>query len=256
MKLSPENCKQAIKAWEVAIKDYSKIKILINPTSVFSFNQEQIEWVKDNNDYHRFHTYIGVYKDKLILIVVPLDEHGKEKKLDTYIASPLAPLKKELVLIDTDIVTTTKHTFLSKKLNISNYWEKVEKTKHNEPILSEKVSLKEIVKWKDESLNWFYEEWKSHNGCRIFKTFTVPFPDLGNKDDKHKEVKTLFGFKHSFIYEREIPVLIFVNISTSIDHQAEICSFFTQDENSHTNTSDWSEPCPPMCRDDNFNIFD
>lgn len=246
--LSKENCKQAINAWEITRHDYSKIDKLINPVSVFSFNRTQIDWLNKNNNNSRFHTYIGVHNDELILITVPLDKNGKEVNLTSYSTSILTPLQKELTLVETDVVTTIKKTTLSKNLKVTNYCEEIKLPTYNEPTITERASVDDIEKWKNECLDWFYNECNNFKGQRVFRTFTVPFADLVKKDEKYDGANVFFGFKHSSIYQRQIPVLIFVAINSK-SSEAKIIRSTTLDTEATTNTDDYSHPCPPMCID-------
>lgn len=254
--LSKEKCIQAIKRWEVTRTDYSKIEKLINPTAVFNFSQQDCKWLNENNNNSKFHTYIGVHNDELILIIIPLDKYGKELiNLPSYLTTTLIKLENELTLIEIDVVTTIKKTTLSKNLEVTNYCKEIILPTYNEPTITERASVEDIEKWKNECMDWFYHECTDFKGKRIFRTFTVPFADLVKEDEKYDEVKALFGLKFSSIYQRQIPVLIFVAIASK-SFQAKIIRSTTLDTKSETNTKDWSQPCPPMCSDlENFNLL-
>ena len=252
--LSKEQCIQAINNWVNARSNYDKVAALINPTSIFNFSQKDCEWVNEHNNNSKFHTYIGDHKDNLILIVVPVDKNGKEVELDNYLTTKLTPLEKQLTLIEKDIVTIIKKTTLSSQLEVTNYCEETELPTYNEPTITERASVDDIEKWKNECLNWFYYECNHFKGERIFKTFTVPFADLVKEDEQYNEVKALFGFKFSDIYQRSIPVLIFVANHSDTTY-SEIIRSTSSDNEIVTNTKDWSQPCPPMCRESaDFNL--
>ena len=147
------------------------------------------------------------------------------------------------------MVTSVSKTTLSKKLEITKYWKEVDLPIYNEPTITERASVKDIEKWKNECLNWFYYECKETEGKNIFRTFTVPFADLAREDEKQGEVVTLFGFKYSSIYQTEIPLLVFVTIANETG-DGEIIRTKTNQTTSNTNTNDWARPCPPLCIDE------
>ena len=253
--LSKEKCIQAINVWKETITNFSKIKEIIDPTAVFKLTQANCDWIKKNNKNINFHIYAGIHHDKFILIIVPLDKNGKEINLDKYLTTELTDLKNEITLIETDVVTTLSKTTLSKNLEITKYWKEVDLPIYNEPTITERASVKDIEKWKNECLDWFYYECKESEGQNIFRTFTVPFADLASEDEKQGEVVVLFGFKYSSIYQTQIPILIFV----AIGDEAGTGEIIRNDNNetiSQTNTKDWSHPCPPMCKDKtDFTLF-
>ena len=247
--LAKEKCIQAINVWRDTRTNFSKIKELINPTAVFNFTQDDCNWITKFNDNSNFHIYVDVHKNKLILIIVPLDTNGKEIDLDSYLTTKLTDLKNDITLIETDVVTTVSKTTLSSKLEITKHWKEVNLPTYNETSLSERASLKDIEKWKNECLDWFYYECKESEGQNIFRVFSVPFADLAREDEKLGEVVALFGFKHSSIYQKQIPILIFVAITDETGAAEIMRENNNQTTSSETNTSDWSHPCPPMCKD-------
>ncbi|WP_375578694.1 hypothetical protein ABWH96_16935 [Marivirga tractuosa] len=247
--LSREKCILAIRKWEKTRANYNEIKSLISPTAAFSFNQKDCQWLKENNDNSKFHTYIGVYEDKLILIVVPLNKYGKEKELASYLISTLTKLNKQLIITQTDTVTTTKRTVLSENLEITKYSEQTDFSIYNEPTITERASVKDIEKWKNECLDWFYYECNKSRGKNIFRTFTVPFSDVSRENGKEDEVIAFFGFIQSSIYQTQLPILIFVAIEGET-RSAEIIRSQKEEGTLETNTQDMSRPCPPLCKDD------
>jgi hypothetical protein len=146
------------------------------------------------------------------------------------------------------VVTTVSKTTLSKNLEITKHRKEVDLPVYNKPTITEKASVKGIEKWKNECLDWFYYECNKSEGQNIFRVFTVPFADLTSEDGKQGEVVALFGFKHSSIYQMQIPILIFVTRDDDA-HTAEIIRAKNNETASSTNTKDWSHPCPPMCGD-------
>ena len=254
--LSKVKCIQAINNWEKTRTDFAEIRKIIDPTAVFNFTQKDCDWIKENNNNSNFHTYAGVHQNKFILIVVPLDKNGKEIDLDGYLITKLTDLKNDITLIETDVVTTVSKTTLSKNLEITKYLKEIDLPVYNEPTITERASVIDIEKWKNESLDWFYYECKRSKGKNIFRAFTVPFADLAREDEKQGEVVALFGFKHSSIYQTQIPILIFVTITDEMG-AAEIMRANNNQTASSTNTRDWSQPCPPMCKEkEDFTLLD
>jgi hypothetical protein len=236
--LTKEQCENAIGKWELERTDFSKIQQLINPTHVFYFSEEGREWIKQNNDFNSFHAYAGVYEGKFYLIIRPLDRNGKPKPLEEYLAVGLQPLNNELTLVETDVVTTVSKTVLSKNLEIIKDWKEVDLPVYNEPTITERTSVKDIESWKYDCLSWFYNEEHSFSGGKnIFNGFSVPFPDLYTEGDSNGEVIALFGLKFSFVFQKVLPVLIFVDVFNKI--------IIRPHQDLTTNTRDWSTPWPP-----------
>ena len=254
--LSKEKCTQAINVWKETRADFLKVKTIISPTAVFHFTREDCDWIKENNKNSNFHAYAGVHKDKLILIIVPLNEKGKEIDLDKYLTTKLTDLKNEITLTETDVVTTVSKITLSRNLEVTNYRKEVDLPTYNEPIISEKTSVKEIEKWKNECLDWFYYECNEKGGKSIFRTFKIPFADLAREDKKQDEVIALFGFKESSFCQTQIPILVFVSITDEIG----TAEFIRKNNNQvlfEANTRDWAHPCPPLCKEEaDFTLLD
>ncbi|AZQ64308.1 hypothetical protein EI427_19455 [Flammeovirga pectinis] len=252
--LLKEKCKQAIASWEKTKIDFLKIKEVIDSTKVFRFNETDCIWIKEYNENSKFHIYAGVHDKEFILIIVPLDKEGKEVDLDMYLTKPLTGLEQEITLNETEVVTTVSKTKLSKDLEITKFWKEVDLPVSNEPTITERTSGKDIEKWRYECLNWFYYEHSTSKGRNIFRTFTVPFADLTRKDGGQGEIVAFFGLKQSPIYQKLIPLLIFV--ATSDNTTGEILRAKRNQNITLTNTDDWSRPCPPLCKDKtNFSLL-
>jgi hypothetical protein len=247
--LEREKCKIAIEKWEKTRAHYNEIKSLVPPAAAFSFNQKDCQWLKENNDNTKFHTYMGVYEDHLILIVVPLNKNGKEKELSSYLYSELKRLTQEIVISETAIVTTTKKTVLSENLAITRYSEETDLPTYNEPTITERASVKDIEKWKNDCLDWLYYQSNKSSGKNIFRTFTVPFSDISRATGQDDEVTAFFGFKHSSIYQMQLPILVFVATEAKT-RTSEIIRSKNDGDVLETNTQDMARPCPPLCRDD------
>ncbi|SMG07885.1 hypothetical protein SAMN05661096_00088 [Marivirga sericea] len=247
--LSREKCILAIRKWEKARANYNEIKSLITPSAAFNFNQKDCQWLKENNENSKFHTYIGVYEDRLILIVAPLNKNGKEKELPSYLYSELTSLTQEIVITETDTITIKKRTVLSENLEITKYSEETDYPTYNEPTITERASVKDIEKWKNECLDWFFYESNKSRGKNIFRTFSVPFSDISRKDGQANEVIAFFGFIKSSIYQTQLPILVFVAINGETK-SAEIIRSQNTNGTVETNTQDMARPCPPLCKDD------
>ena len=185
-----------------------------------------------------------------------------QKILEKYLAVGLQPLKNELTLVETDVVTTVFTTVLSTNLEISEASKEVNLPVYNEPTITKRASVKDIESWKYNCLSWFYNEVQPSKGGgkNIFKAFSVPFADLETEADKNEKVIALFGFKFSSVFQKILPVLIFVadskenNTSEIMRQNQDQGSLSTneimrqnQDQGSlSTNTRDWSEPWPPF----------
>ena len=175
-----------------------------------------------------------------------VDENGIEVDLLSYMVSSLAPLSKDLNLVETVDIKKIKRTTLSTDLLIENVTEEIQIPFVNEPSLSENQALKEIQMWVNQSYNWFYCECNEYDGQRIVRTFKVPFSDLVKDNQNVSEVYCLFGFTQSTIYYRQIPVLIFVAVDEVISKSEFLTSGNTE---MSENSSDFSSPCPPLCDD-------
>jgi len=245
--LNKELCIEAIQRWKLNKSEYEKVETLFSPTAVFNFSEDDCAWLNKHNNNAQFHTYIGIHGKNLILIVVPLDKDGVEVELKSYLTSTLSELKKNITLIEQDKITTTTRTTLNQELEISKISVDSDLPTYNEPVMTERASVHDIENWKNNCLDWFYKECNEFKGLRIFNTFTVPFADLILDSSDYNEVTALFGFKDSVIYQGPIPVLIFVAVHNT-SGTAEILRAPSYEDESGTNTKDYSQPCPPMCR--------
>lgn len=258
--LSKEECKKATTKWKATIKKWQKEKAtvkeinkIIDPTAVFNFSQTDCKWINDNNEVSNFHAYAGIYDHKFILIIVPLDENGEEKLLDNYLATTPTDLKHDITLTQIDIVTTKIETTLSKDLEVIERSKNVNLPTYNHPTIKEKDSIREIIKWKNECLEWFSFMCSSkHKRKKIFTSFSIPLADLSSSDEG---AVALFGFKRSSIYKMQIPILVFVNITHKINTKKMAKSEEKLTTPSmETNTKNWSHPFPPYANK-NFSIF-
>ena len=245
MFVTKKGFKEAIRKWDTKKKEFSEIQQLINPTYVFNFSEEDRKWIKEHNDYHSFYAYAGVQERSFVLIIRPLNENGKEKTLNEYLAVELQPLNNELTLVETDVVTTVYKTVLSKNLEIGKAWKEVDLPVYNEPTITERASVRDIECWKYDCLSWFFNEVHTTDGLNIFKYFTVPFTDLDTQTNNSEKVIALFGFKCSSVFQKMLPVLIFVADSKE-NNTSEIMRLNQDQDSLTTNTRDWSVPHPPF----------
>ncbi|MDG1509016.1 MAG: hypothetical protein P8Q53_04465 [Flavobacteriaceae bacterium] len=257
--LSKDKCKNATTKWKDTIKKWQKEKAtvkeinkIIDPTAVFNFSQADCNWIHHNNKFSNFHAYAGIYDHKFILIIVPLDENGEENtKLKEYKTVNLTDLKDDITLTQIDIVTTKTETTLSKDLEVIERSKNVNLPTCNHPTIKEKDSIREIIKWKNECLEWFSFMCSSkHKRKKIFTSFSVPIADLPSNDNN---AVALFGFEDSSIYKMLIPVLVFVSITSKEKpiHKTKEKSIQSTIE---TNTKNWSHPSPPYANK-SFSIF-
>lgn len=253
MYLSKSECLKAIELWSQTRPNYSKIKDLIKPLEAFHFTKEDCKWLNEHEEKtsesnNKFHMYIGIHQLELIIIVIPLDQKGKEQKLTSYLAKALAPLENDIVLVEKQTIIITERSVLSKNLEVLGLNTETEESVINEPNIAEKASIIDIEQWKNLSLDWFYHECNDFNGERIFKSFTVPFADLVRSEEGYHNVICFFAFKKSEIYQRIIPVLIFVTVNEETN-EAKIVRNEDPNTKSGSNIYDWSQPCPPFCKD-------
>jgi hypothetical protein len=227
MYITPKQYEQAVATWEMKKTKFSRIKNIINPTHVFYFSEKDREWIKEyNNDNKSFPVHAGVNagpsKNSFVLMIGP--NENKE-----YLAVELQPLKNELTLVETPVFNTT----ISKDLEINSF----STPGYNHPTITERASVKDIESWKYDCLSWFCNETKAANGGgkNIFNSFSVPFPDLYTEGDSNGEVIALFGLKFSFVFQKVLPVLIFVDEPNKVIMRP------------YSNTRDWSHPSPPYC---------
>ncbi|MFD1771421.1 hypothetical protein [Sphingobacterium suaedae] len=246
--LKEKECSQAIDAWNSMRLKYEHIIELIDPRSGFKFEKGDCqELLKDSSDY--FHAYFGVHHAKVILIAKPLDENGKERKLSKYVYVPYAPMENNLAIIEIDTVTTTKTTILTPDLKISKLTKEIDLPTSNEPLFPEEICVQDIELWKDNCLDWFFRECSEYGGKGIFRFFRVPTVDLAIKGTDYTAVQALFGLKFSMIYQKSYPALIFVSTKdpkTALSEPLVGSEIFTP---AVMNSKDYSQPCPPFCKD-------
>ncbi len=238
--LSRQDCITAIGQWGIAKSDYSQIKNLIPSASSFLFTYQDYQWLNTHNAFTYFHTYMGIHNQKLILIVVPLDQDGKEVILNSYLNLELTELQNNITIVEKKVITTINKTTLSTELKITNHRQEIQNPILNAPHLSEPMTLKDILLWEAQYLNWFYQQITVSNAQNVFNVFTVPSIDLDPSTINNGTIiHAFFGFKSNPIFLNVLPTLVFVSSGTNTNDGEIIQS----------NSADYSQPCPPMCKD-------
>lgn len=243
--LSRKKCKQAIKNWTQLKTDYTKIQSIFNKTASFTLSAKDCKWLYENNDDSSFRGYVGFLNKKLLLIVIPRDVNGNEKKLKEYIALPYLILSESIELRDKEVVTFIKKAHLSADLEITDFKEEVSRSVYNQPSLSEAASLEDIYKWRHSALDWFMFQNNDNKGKRIFNFFDIPLFDLDVAKDGLDGIQAFFALKKSEIYNQLLPTLIFVE---SVN-ESSWSYVLNASNSSNSNSKDYSRPCPPMCPD-------
>lgn len=91
--LNQEQYDLAIADWTNCRVNYSTVQKLISTTQIFQISAAQVDQIKKVNNYKEFCAKIGVYSDQIVLILVGLDENGKEILSGDYPCSALETLK-------------------------------------------------------------------------------------------------------------------------------------------------------------------
>ncbi|MEC5172057.1 hypothetical protein [Chryseobacterium nepalense] len=229
----------AVAEWTNCCADYQKIQSLIPPNYVFTFDSEQVTWLKNYNDYNEFCAEIGVFNGQLVAILCPMDANGQKLIVDAFPYSILSELDGDLRLVETEQYKVIKNAVLSKDLQRIDYDSDTYFPISNKPMLEQDVALEAIESWRNDSMTWFYRECSEFKGSRIFRKFYVPSEDLiASKPGLYKIVCS-FGLKFSQVYQRMLPTLIFISFYHDLQNSGSI--------DSTANTYDWSQPCPPLC---------
>jgi hypothetical protein len=247
MMLSKEKCIEAISAWQTIKTRYSEIKKVVNPLAVFNFNSKECSWLNEHNSNVYFHAYAGINNKKLILIIVPINDKGKEVNLSSYVTSNLSPLRDDIDLVEKVFIKKVKKVTLTKNLQIKSHRDETQLPIENEPLISNTQSIYKIQLWQNKCLDWFYCESEEYKGYRIFNSFRVPLADLAKNIPTVSKIVCFMGLKTSTIYNRLVPVLIFVAID-GVTRSAEFIN--SNDQTIVGNAADFDSPCPPFCKDE------
>ncbi len=173
-------------------KNYQTVKSLISPKSVFKFDSDALSWFIQNSANAYFHAYFGVFNSEFMMIVVPLDQLGREVNLLSYLAVPLSPLTENVVLREVEVIKKVRETTISANLSVSSVREEIHSPFISEPLIGISDSVERIRLWSNQCLDWFYYECSTFEGARIFKTFNVNSADLVNGNPNVSKVYCFF----------------------------------------------------------------
>ena len=236
--LNEENYNSAVAAWKEAKEEPNRISELLPPNFIFNLSTDQIEWLKGINKNNEFCVEMGVYEERLILILCSLDKNGNKINTGYYPYSYFERLERDLKLTEIQTFKVVKHAVLSKDMRkIENdsdlFFPITEK-----PIMEQDKAIAAIDLWEYSGMDWFYEQYTSGNSQQIFNKFYVPSQKI-YIDYQGLNFVCLFGLKFSEIYQKILPTLIFIAFENHL----------TSDGTSTiSNTYDWAKPCPPICK--------
>lgn len=237
--LTFEKYNDAVSAWTTAKSNYSDIQQLISPQKIFTLFPAQIDWLVSHNETSAyFRLDIGILRDKLILILAPRTSFGDIKILDSYEYATLELLQHDLTLTQTKTYTMTNKYVLSKDLTRHENDTDVNFPVLQQPVTAQQIAVDEIESWRQNGMDWLSLESSEFRGDRIFDSFYVPTSDLLQNHQDATSVVCAFGLKHSPVYQRLLPTLIFISCfedPTLRNITAKLPS----------NTYDWSRPYPP-----------
>ncbi len=239
--LPVEECRAASNEWKAYCSDFSKLQKLIPTNYVFNISREHLEWMRGFREYKDFCSAIGVYRDRLILILYPMNNEGVKIDVKEYPYSFLTELDKDLRLQEIQEYTVVKNAVLSKDLEKAENDSNMAFPISNTPILEQDVAVTAIERWRNEGMDWFYKECGENSGAGIFRKFYVPTADLCLDDAGLTGITCSFGLKYNDIYGKMLVTLIFISFRENLRNEelgAETIS----------NTYDWAKPCPPICR--------
>ena len=234
-----ENYNDAVTSWDLARSNYSVIQSLISPQLVFTLLPAQIEWLDSQDEsvaYYRMD--IGIWKNKLIMILAPRTSDSDIMVLTNYEFATLGVLENDLQLIQTKTYTMTSNYVLSKDLKKSENDTDINFPILDQPVTGQQIAVGEIESWRENGMDWLSLESNEFNGERIFKSFYVPKADLLQNQEEATSIVCAFGLKPSPVYQRLLPTLIFISCFDNpslVNVSAKVPS----------NTYDWSKPEPP-----------
>ncbi len=247
--LNRDEFSRAVSEWIAVSERYQEVERLIPTSNIFEFDADQVQWLKDKNKCNEFCAEVGVYDGKLILIFCPLDERGYKIDQDEYAFSRLAQCSGDIRLVETKQYTVVKHAVLSNDLqriddNSNTYFPVA-----NVPVLEQDKVVAAIESWRNEGMDWFYNESKKYEQTKqrnVFERFYVPSADISSSESGKTLDKVIcsFGLKYSAIFQQTLVTLIFISyykedkLENGVGASVEMIS----------NTYDWSRPCPPICK--------
>lgn len=238
--LNREEYALATAEWANCLSNYLLIEKLIPTNYIFEMPKEQLDWIRANNEYKDFCSEMGIHDGKVILIFIPMDGKGKRKFLDETPYSVLCALENDLVLQEKQEYTVVKSSVLSNDLRRINNDANMYLPVTDKPVMGQDKAVDAIEAWRSEGMDWFYRECSEFEGTRIFKRFYVPAEDLCLSKPELANIKCSFGLKFNDIYQRMFVTLIFISFYELYQGN--------QSAKTISNTYDWSQPCPPICR--------
>ena len=236
--LSKLDCINAITAWNLTRKKFSLIQKVMHPSQVFKFTPKNGEWIKTHSEYPFFHAYLGVYKNELILIAVPLNAKGQEINLTNYTYASYGKLEQQVTLLESSIIEKRRSAVLSEDMEVLQLNKQFLSAPEGYPKITEEHTIDELLNWKYNGTSWLFAEASEFNGDRIVQAFNIPTADVIQDENTHT-VYGFFGLKTSLVYNRLIPVLIFVHHFED-DRAGSVLKTIG-------NQLDFSKPCPPFC---------
>ncbi|AYZ34532.1 hypothetical protein EGY07_02610 [Chryseobacterium indologenes] len=239
--LRKEECQAAMDQWSLHLAHFPELKQLLPTNYIFEINTGHLDWMRKNSKYEEFCAAMGVYDAQVILILYPMDEKGYRKDMDEYPCTLLSPLQYDLRLQEIQQYTVVKNALLSKDLQDIDKNADMSFPISNKPVLEQDKALEAIEKWRNEGMEWFYQECTDYKGARIFTKFYVPTADLCLENVGLKRIVCSFGLKYNDIYGRMLVTLIFISFLENLENTGS--SALTE-----ANTYDWAKPCPPVCR--------
>lgn len=239
--LSIGECRTAIEHWAGIRGQYAEIKKYVDPRKVFCFSKSDLEWLAPYGENDFFYLFAGIYNEKMIFIVAPVDSMGNVVVLPSYLYLTAATLSEDLKLIEK--INVQKVTTLTSNYTLLNNTSVTTNLNcESDPSISEEKFVTRLQSWLEQAMDWFYCECNDFSGQRIFKSFQVPMFDLESGTNINK-VYCFFGFKETLIYNMLVPVISFV----AVDSESTQLNVQLNDKIEDGNLGDFSRPCPPFC---------
>ncbi|WP_326984956.1 hypothetical protein VUJ46_10635 [Chryseobacterium sp. MYb264] len=247
--LNRDELVRAVSQWSAVSEKYNEVENLIPTSNIFEFDAGQIEWLKSRNKGSEFCAEVGIYNGALILALCPLDEKGFKIEQEEYPFSTLAKCSGDIRLVETKQYTVVKHAVLSNDLQKIDDSANTYFPVANVPLLEQDKVVAAIESWRNEGMDWFYNEARKYDQTKqknIFERFYAPSEDISSTSQKGDLDKVIcsFGLKYSAIFQQTLVTLIFISyykddkLESGVGASVEMIS----------NTYDWSRPCPPICK--------
>ncbi|MBB4806289.1 hypothetical protein HNP38_001561 [Chryseobacterium defluvii] len=235
-----EQYELAVTEWASSLNNFTTLKTLLPTNYVFDLSLDEITWLKSKNLYKDFCMDMGVYENRVVLILSPLGEDGNRVPVDDYPYSVLMEMQGDLSLVETRQYVVIKNAVLSNDLKKIDDDADMYFPVANKPMLEQDKVVNAIESWRNEGVNWLYYETQEFEGRRIFQRFYVPSENLTPPKPGLNRMVCSFGLKFSDIYQRMLVTLIFISFYDDLSNTGSIETI--------SNTYDWSQPCPPFCQ--------